>query len=128
MQKNTPKRETPKFLQHTPTDRIKAEFVDATARYCLWKDDSGEYLLKTKFHNKDLLPFLRQEHDRWDAVVHDDLINENKCIQVLSSTTKANLKKRNWLAKKMEENKERQDLRDVKMPDPKLPSPQKPQE
>ena len=59
MSKNTPKREVPKFLHQAPTDRIKAEFADATARYCLWKDDSGEQLLKTKFHTKDLLPFLR---------------------------------------------------------------------
>ncbi len=42
MSKNTSKREVPKFLKLIPTDRIKAEFTDATARYCLWKDDSGE--------------------------------------------------------------------------------------
>ena len=59
MKKDTSKREVPKFLQLAPTERVKAEFADAAARYCLWKDDSGEYLLKTKFHNKDLLPFLR---------------------------------------------------------------------
>ena len=42
MSKNTPKREAPKFLHQVPTDRIKAEFADATARYCLWKDVSAE--------------------------------------------------------------------------------------
>ena len=59
MKKDTTKREAPKFLQLAPTDRVKAEFADATARYCLWKDVSGEQLLKTKFHTQDLLPFLR---------------------------------------------------------------------
>ena len=118
--KKRDEKEREKALQRakeSPNTLMKAHYEDALARLCLDKGLDGLGATKVKYVPADLLPYLRQEHELWDKFCSIELKPNLKCISMLEKHVRANIKKRNWLQDKMNEQKDRTDLREVKTPE-----------
>lgn len=112
--------ETIAFINDIPNTRVKAEYEEAFVHMTVAENWDRKKIDRLSFNHSDLLPYLREEHKRYDEIDAAIFNTSLKLVKNLNGHLKHMMKTRGWYTKKVREIQNSKDPRPRKIDKPDL--------